>query len=213
MADPQKNRTIVVISITTIVTGIIVMLGWIFNILVLKEIIPGFVAMVFNMALCFVLFGGALLLTQYQTGKYQVPAFFILSLLCTLTGLITFLQFLFHFNSGLDELFVTDKQLISSDHLFPGRMAYNSAITVLILGLGLLMLSAKKRVFNLIAQYLFHAVTIISAIALIGYVYGVSLFSSIFYVSSMATHTAILFFILSIGASLINPSIGITRLF
>src|SRR6202000_1763 len=139
--------------------------------------------------------------------------FFILSLFCTVTGLITFLQFLFHFNTGLDELFVTDRQPVSGEHLFPGRMAYNSSITVLILGLGLLMLSAKNRVFNLIAQYLFHAVTIISAIALIGYVYGVSLFSSIFYVSSMATHTAILFFILSLGASLINPSVGITRLF
>ena len=213
MADPQKNRTIVVISITTIAAGIIVMLGWILHIPVLQEIIPGFVIMVFNTALCFVLFGSILLLTQYQTGKFQAPASFTLSLICTIIGLITFLQFLFHFNTGLDELFVTDNQPVSSSHLFSGRMAYNSAITVLILGLGFLMLGAKKRVFNLIAQYLFHAVTIISAIALIGYLYGVSLFSSIFYVSSMATHAAILFFILSIGASLVNPSLGITRLF
>ncbi|HEY4197006.1 MAG TPA: PAS domain S-box protein [Mucilaginibacter sp.] len=213
MTDPQKNRTIVVISITTIITGIIVMLGWVLDIPVLEQIIPGFVIMVFNTALCFVLFGGALLLTQYQTSKYQPVAFFILSLLCTLIGLITFLQFVFHFNAGLDQLFVTDRQIVSSDHLFPGRMAYNSAITVLILGLGFLMLGAKNKVLDLIAQYFFHTVTIISAVALIGYLYGVSLFSSVLYVSSMATHTAILFFILSIGASLVNPSIGIARLF
>jgi two-component system, sporulation sensor kinase E len=213
MTDPKKNRAIIIIGIVTITVGIIVILGWIFNIPVLQQIVPDFVTMAFNAALCFVLFGGALLLTQYQAGKYQTAIFFILSLLGTLIGLITLLQFLFNFNTGLDQLFVTDRQPLSDSHLFAGRMAYNSAVNFLILGLGFLMLSIKNRVSDLIAQYLFHLVTILSSIALIGYVYGVSLFYSLFYVSSMATHTAVLFFIISIAASLVNPSIGITRLF
>src|SRR5258706_14964454 len=105
MYDQQRNKAIIIISLISIAAGITVMFGWIFNIPALQQIIPGFVAMVFNTALCVVLFGGALLLTQYQAGKYQTPVFFILSLLCTLIGLITLLQFLFHFNTGLDELF------------------------------------------------------------------------------------------------------------
>ena len=213
MYDQQKNRTIVIISIVTMVAGIIVMLGWIFNIPVLQQIIPGFVSMVFNMALCFVLFGSALLVTQYRSYKYQAVIYFLPSLICTLVGLITLLQFIFHFNTGLDQLFITDNQPVSSSHLFPGRMAFNSAIAILLLGIGFLALSLKTRPGNLIAQYLFHAVTILSAIALIGYLYGVSLFDSLFYVSSMATHTAILFFILSMGASAINPSLGAMALF
>lgn len=213
MYDPQRNRVIIVISAVSIAVGIIVMLGWIFNIPVLQQIVPGFVSMVFNTAFCFVLFGGALLITQYPKSRYHSTIFFAVSLLCTFIGLVTMLQFLFHFNTGLDELFVKDKQPVSNNHLFPGRMAYNAAIDVFLLGLGFTLLSIKNKLFNFLAQFLFHAVTILSAIALIGYLYGVSLFDSLFYVSSMATHTAILFFILSIGASLLNPSIGITRLF
>jgi two-component system, sporulation sensor kinase E len=209
----KKNRTIIIASIIGIAAGIIVMVGWILSVPALQQIIPGFVAMVFNTALCFVLFGAALLLTQYPNSKYQNPAFFILSLICTIIGLVTLLQFLFHFNTGLDQLFVKDGQIVSSSHLFPGRMAFNASINVFLLGLGLLLLSARNRLLNLLAQYFFHIVTILSAIALIGYLYGVSLFDSLLYVSSMATHTAILFFILSIAASLLNPSVGIANLF
>jgi len=213
MADAQRSRTIVLISLVTIAASVVVMMGWVFNIRALQHIIPGFVSMVFNTALCFVLYSTALLLTQYKTRKYGTAAFFVLSLIGTLIGLITLLQFLFHFNTGLDELFVTDPEKISASHLYAGRMAFNAAINVFLFGLGLLMLTARHRLFNLIAQGIFHVVTFFSAIALVGYLYGASLFYSLFYVSSMATHTAILFFILSIAASLLNPTIGITSMF
>jgi PAS domain S-box-containing protein len=189
------------------------MFGWIFNKPALEEIVPGFGFMVFNMALCFVLFGGALIITQYETGKYQIPTFSILVLTATLIGLVTFLQFAFHFNSGLDEFFVADHQKIVPLHLFAGRMAFNASVDIVILGIGFIMLIPQKRMFTIIAQWLFHVVTILSAIALVGYIYGVSLFYSLLYVSSMATHTAIVFFLLSVAASLLNPQFGITRLF
>ncbi|HTD41262.1 MAG TPA: hypothetical protein VK671_11625, partial [Mucilaginibacter sp.] len=213
MSGPEKNRAITVVSCIAILAGIIVMLGWVLDIPVLTQIVPGFVPMVFNAGLCFVLFGAALLITQYQKSRYSSLFFFVLSLFGALIGLITLLQFLFHFNTGLDELFVTDKQKISNNHLFAGRMAYNTSVSILLLGLGLLMLATKNKTFTLVAQWFFHAVTILSAVALIGYLYGVSLFVKLFYVSSMATHTAILFFGLSIAASLLNPESGITYLF
>lgn len=213
MAESQRSRTIVLISLITIAASLVVMVGWIFNVPVLQQIIPGFVAMVFNTALCFVLFGAALLLTQYGTGTFKNLAFFILSLAGTLIGLVTLLQFLFHFNTGLDELFVTDREKLSAAHLYAGRMAFNASVNVSLFGLGLLMLRASKKTFKLVAQWLFHGVTFLSAIALIGYLYGASLFYSLFYVSSMATHTAILFFILSLAAARLNPSVGIAKMF
>ncbi|HJP63028.1 MAG TPA: hypothetical protein VJ844_06275, partial [Mucilaginibacter sp.] len=208
MPTPQRNKVIAAISAVSIAIGIIVMAGWLFNIPILKEIVPGFVPMVFNPALCFVLFGTALLVKQYLnlSSRYRGIVFLALSTAGALVGLITLLQFLFHFNTGLDELFVTDSQKISANHLYAGRMAYNTAIAFTLLGLGFLMLSLKRRVLNLIAQYLFHTVSVLSAIALIGYLYGVSLFNTLLYVSSMATHTAILFLILSVGAAMLNPS-------
>lgn len=208
----QKNRTITVISCIAIATGIVVMSGWLLQIPVLEEIIPGFDKMVFNTALGFVLFGGALLSTQHFSANNRNTAFLFFSLSGTLVGFVTLLQFLFNFNTGLDELFVKDTYKISPTHLFTGRMAFNSAMCFTILGFGFLMLSLKKRASDFFAQWSFHLVTIISTIALIGYLYGASLFDSLLYVSSMATHTAILFFLISIAASLLNPQIGITSL-
>ena len=214
MFDPQKNRTIVIISLFTVIISIAVMAGWIWDIPVLKQVVPGFVSMVFNTALCFVLFSVALLLTQYRAGTYRRDiAFFIVSLAGALIGLITLLQFLFHFNTGLDELFITDRTKISASHLFAGRMAFNASINAFLFGLGLLMLTARRTIFDVVAQWLFHTVTFLSAVALIGYLYGASLFFSLFYVSSMATHTAILFFILSLAAASLNPSVGIAKMF
>lgn len=50
MSDPHKNGVITIISVVTIIAGVIVMCGWIFHVPVLKEIVPGFVPMVFNAA-------------------------------------------------------------------------------------------------------------------------------------------------------------------
>lgn len=209
----QKNKAVIIISLVSITASLLVISGWIFNNLTFKEIVPGFSPMVFNTALSFILYSTALLSAQYQGNKYQSRLFLILSFTGSLIGLVTLLEFMFHFNAGLDQLFVADHAAISAVHPFPGRMAYNAAVCIFLLGTGLLMLSAKRYWLTLTGQYLFHAVSIISAIALIGYLYGVSLFDTVFYVSSMATHTAMLFFALSIAASLLNPSMGITSLF
>ena len=213
MDHQQKNRIILTISLLTIATGITVMLGWIYDIPALKSIIHGFIAMSFNAALGFVLFGSTLLLTQYQAGKYGGFIFLILTMLGTLIGIITLSQDLLHYNSGLDQLFVTDKTKTSSGFPFPGRMAFNASINFVFLGLGFLLLLPKKRPFDILSQCFFHFVTILSAIALIGYLYGVSFFQVLLYKTSMATHTAILFFILSWAASILNPAIGIAKLF
>ncbi|MFB9842849.1 PAS domain S-box protein [Mucilaginibacter ginsenosidivorans] len=213
MSDQKKSKVIIAVSVVTIVISVIVMCGWVFNVLVLKEIIPGFVPMVFNAALCFVLFGSALLVRQSSKMRYSKTIFATLSVSGAFIGLITLLQFLFHFNTGLDELFITDAEKVSSSHLYPGRMAYNAAVNFSLLGVGFILLTAKSRIANLLAQYLFHAVSILSIVALIGYLYGVSLFNTLLYVSSMATHTAILFLLLSIGAAMLNPTLGLVRLF
>jgi two-component system, sporulation sensor kinase E len=213
MSRRPENKAIVIISLLTIVAGIMVMTGWLFDIPLLKSIMPGFDAMKFNPALCFVLFGSALLISRCHTGKYSTLSFFILSLLGTLIGLVTLLQDVFHFNTGLDQLFITDNTVKSQFLPFPGRMAFNASVNFSLLGLGFLAVSIKKNSFNILSQFFFHLVTALSSIALIGYLYGVSLFYKLFYITAMPPHTGILFLILSLAASLLNPAFGFTRLF
>ncbi|SDT46054.1 PAS domain S-box-containing protein [Mucilaginibacter mallensis] len=188
------------------------MLGWVFHIPVIQHI-PMLAVLKFNSGLCFFLFSSALLLFQYKPSPYNTLSFFLLSLFGTAIGLITLLQFIFHFNTGIDQLFVGYRSTPTYLNPFPGRMAFNSAVNFSLLGLGMLGLTANKHVLNIISQYIFHLVSIISVIVLIGLLYGASLFYTLFYVTSMPALTAVFFLILSVEASLLNPSLGITRLF
>src|SRR5260221_6045348 len=209
----NTNRTIILVSLLTILASITVMMGWICNIPLLQSIVPEFEGMRFNAALCFVLFASALLITQYQTRKYNYTLIFILSALGFVISLLTLSQDVFDYNSGIDQLFVTDTTIPSYSFPFPGRMAFNASVCFIFLGIGFLTLAFKKRPFNFLPQLFFHVVTLLSATALIGYLYGVSFFRTFLFRTSMATHTAIIFFLLSLAASLINPSIGIAKLF
>lgn len=213
MADTQKNKIIITISIIVIAAGITVITGWVFGLQALESIVPGFERMRFNAALCFVLFGSALLLTQFKTSGYSKPLFYFFSFLGAGIGLTTLLQDLLHFNSGLDQFFVTDQTTASYQIPFPGRMAFNASFSFSVLGAGFLIVKLKTRGWVLFAQLCFHLVTILSAISLIGYLYGVSFFRVFLYKTSMATHTALLFFGLSVTASLLHPAVGFTRLF
>ena len=212
MADAQRNRTIVLISLVAITASLVVMLGWIFNIRAFQIILPAFEAMKFNTALCFLLLGGALLTTQYQVRKYSL-LFCILSSLVTLIALVTFFENLFHFNAGIDQLFVKDTRPLDKTYPFPGRMSDISDSCFLLFGAGFLMLAAKKRLLNIIAQYLFHIVTVLSSIAIIGYLYRSSFFYGLSSVGPMAVQSVLMFFFLSISASLLHPSLGVTNLF
>ncbi len=213
--DPrQKNAVIVIISLFIIAISITVMVGWLFNVPALRGgVLPTLETMKFNVALCFILFSASLLIFQYQTKKYSVLLCLILSLSGTFIGLTTFLQDVFHFNAGIDQLFVFDKTVKSTIFSFPGRMAFNTSLSFTFLGFGLLGLTIKRFSFDIISQYCFHIVTFLAALSLFGYLYGVSFFFSFPFQTPMALSTAILFFILSIAASLINSSFGVIRLF
>ena len=169
-------------------------------------------ALRFNTALCFVLLGTAILLTQYPGRQFSKPGVLVFSGLGTLIGLITMCEFSFGAFTWFDQLFITDPT--ASLYIpIPGRMAYYSAINFVLLGLGTLLVQSKNLSFKRLAQVFFHAVTILSVIAVIGYLYGVSSFYSLFYGLSMPKLTALLFILQSVAASLINPAIGLSRLF
>jgi two-component system, sporulation sensor kinase E len=213
MNSLQRNKIVITISLITIVAAGIVMTDWVSNIPALQNIIPDCRSIKFNPALCFLLLGFALLSTQFDLSKNKTAPFFILSSLAFIISLITLSQDIFHFNCGLDQLFVFDTSKQSINYSQPGRMAINTSVNFVLMAMGFLALTVPKRSFIIVAQCFFNLVTFLSAFALIGYLYGISLFYAIFYVNSMAAHTAILFLTLSIAASLLNPSIGITHLF
>jgi two-component system, sporulation sensor kinase E len=209
----QKNKVIISISLLSIFTGGLVISGWILHVDALQAIVPGIIRMKFNPAICLFALGSILFITQLKPDKYTSAISIFLISLVTVTGLLTFLEYWFHFDCGIDQLFFTDDKDIAGHWPYPGRMAVNSSFCFFLMGVSLFSLTSKKKQFHLISQYLVHLVTIIAAIALIGYMYSVAEFYKLLFITSMALHTAINLFILSIAASLLHPELGITSLF
>ncbi|MGN6178637.1 MAG: PAS domain S-box protein [Mucilaginibacter sp.] len=213
MELPYKVRNnIIIIGLIVLICGLFIITGWITNAPPLQKLLAFQIAVKFNTGLCFALFGVSLLASQSENKTFN-SLFYVSAALGTTIGLLTFSQELFRFNCGIDTLFIGDKTPVSSILPFPGRMASNSSLDFSLLGIGLLMIKATKRSYRIAAQYLFHLVTTLSAISLIGFLYGVSLFQTLFYITAMPPHTATLFFILSIAASIYNPSLGISQVF
>ncbi|MHB8208122.1 PAS domain-containing protein [Mucilaginibacter sp.] len=212
MAISQKNNLIILTSMATMAVGITIMIGWIFPGSGVLAMLPG-VVMRFNAAVCFALFGSALLVSQLHFKGCHSPLFFILSLLGVLIALLTISQELFHINTGIDQLFISDNTRLTIAFPPPGRMAFNSSLSFCFLGLGYLFFCTKNRTLHIVSQYLFHTVTLIASTALIGYIYNVSLYNSLFYVTSMVFTSGVLFLLLSMVSSLLNPDLGLAAIF
>ena len=206
-------RAVTVGSLLGVATGVAVMAGWVFNIPPLLNVFPGYVPMKFNTALCFILLSAALLLTQVRSNRYKAAAFLTFSFFTLGICTLSLSENLFNVTTGLDQWLVADKLSMARHDRFPGRMEVNTASCFALFSLALLLSNTRRRMLLTVSQYLLHAVTVISGLALLGYLYGLPLLYHSYFDSPMAVHTAVLLFLLSLVASLLHPATGIAALF
>ncbi|AMR31680.1 hypothetical protein A0256_09730 [Mucilaginibacter sp. PAMC 26640] len=210
---PFKLRAVTFSGIIGLIIGVTVTIGWIFKILSFQAIIPAYTAMKFNTALGFIFMGILLLVKQFQFTRYYWAITVFLSMIILIIGSISLLQTVFSFNTGIDQFFIIDDSDIARQVPYPGRMSVNTAACFILLGFSFLGFKFKNRFLDFLSQHLLTLVTAISSVALIGYLYGLSLFYNLNYAGAMPVHTSLLFFFISITASLLHPRIGITGLF
>ena len=201
-------------SIAVIAIGCTVILGWIFDLQLLKSILPGLPSMKFNTATCFIL-GGFSLLFQHQwraeltTIKHQKIynyLTFSASFLIILISLITLVQYSFNLDLGIDQLLFKHSSILTIP-LAPGRMAPNTAAAFLLLGAALLLLSVKRPKYLRI-QILSCCAFLIAFLGLIGYIYGTAFFYKMGAPTGMALHTSAAFVLLSFGILFASPDKG-----
>ncbi|HKW24396.1 MAG TPA: PAS domain S-box protein [Terriglobales bacterium] len=133
------------------------MSGW------LRESLP----VRYNAGLCFVFCGLALLLlvrSRFTLSHLAAAATFVI-------GLLTTCEYVFVFNSGIDQIFFDSTRVAPS---VPARMAPNAAVCFLILG-GVLLIASKKpgRARNALQAFAAALVASVSLAGLIGYVVDV----------------------------------------
>ncbi|KYG82250.1 PAS domain S-box protein [Roseivirga echinicomitans] len=209
----KTTKIIATISIIVVLMAASVILGWFLDIEILKSIIPSYATMKFNTALGLALSGFSLYLISQSKNKARVSLSSIFALSVFVIGGLTFLEGLFKVNLGIDQLFVSDLDSIAANHPVPGRMSQLSAVCFILLSSSFLLIKKRSRTQRIIGQVLLDIVTLLSFIAIMGYLYSVPNLYKLSFLTSMAIHTALIFFILSVTASFLNPSLGITNLF
>lgn len=185
--------------------GFLVLVGWIRDITILKNVFPTLVTMKANTAFAFLLSGLSLWLLQ---GGIARPWSLRISRFCAfltlLIGLLTLSEYLFGWDLGIDQLLFRDSFSGPSP---AGRMASVTAANFLILGLALLFIKSRSGFGP--AQFLTLSAGFISMIALIAYIYDVKSLYAVNPYSSMALHTAITFMVLSFGLLFSQPERGL----
>ena len=189
------------LAMVGLVTGLLVLLGWEFDIEILKTILPGLVAMNPMSATCFILIALAILSIKRNgySGKHSfigmtlVLTALLISLSCMVTGLM-------EVKGGIDHLLYSEK-LIDSVRKTQNRMAPNTAFNFIIISLALFFL--KQKLYKT-GQYLIVVAILVSLFSIIGYCYGVKPFYGLFSYIPMALHTAFCF--LFIGGAILLGS-------
>ena len=118
--------------------GSSVVIGWVLNVPELYRVVEGFAPMQFNNALCFILIGvGGLLILSDKRAATILMA--VLGLI--LSGL-TFIQYPFGVDVGIDLLFFDTDKILHTAH--PGRMAPNSALAHILTFSSMLLVATGK---------------------------------------------------------------------
>lgn len=203
-------------SIAVILIGTLVILGWVFDISLLKSILPGLPLMKVNTAGCFILAGSSLWL-WHQLGKRQnlksrviQVLIFNFALLLILTASLTLIEHRFNLNLGIDQLLMQQPEPLGS-LAAPGRIAANSAGAFWVIGAAFLFITNPRPRVEVV-QTLAVILWLISFIGLLGHVYGSVYFYTAESYTGMALHTAIAFQLLSVGLLCALPDGGLMPL-
>jgi hypothetical protein len=190
---------IVLIALTALV-------GWTYDVELLKRFDLRLVAMNPITALCLLMGTTATLLGHLPTPSRRVRAIaFACAGFCIATGALKLTQLSFGWQTGPDTWLFTGK-LVSG----PGpanRMAPNTATNFFMIGIALVLLQLRRKVFA--AQLIAVATALISMLAIVGYAYGIRTFYSIGLFIPMAVHTATSFLLLSGAVLYMRPTEGL----
>ena len=184
--------------------GLAVLLGWVFGVRALTEVVRGQVAMVPNTAVCLVLAGLALWLRTRAVGPLSIGA----NAAAAAVGIVAALSLVEIASGrdlGIDELLFRDPLGLTG--FPPGRMAVLTALSLLSLAAALLTLGRGR-----LRSDLFGLVPGVLALAsLAAYAEGLSGLSGFGDSKGMAVHTAAGLLLLSAGVLLAHSG-GLSRL-
>ena len=186
-----------VASAFAVCIGILVLLGWSFDLEPLKRVLPGFVAMNPATAALFIFTGIALECARH--GQSSDIATFVARLFAVIVVIAAgseLLEITGLWDSHVDELMFASRLSAKHDTL-PNRMAPTTALNFSLAGLSVLLLDLRGR--SSLSQALAVLIGFGALLPITGYSYGVRSFAGLAAFIPMALHTAVTFIVLAAG--------------
>lgn len=201
MQKHYVKYTIFGLNIFITILSLLVMIGWFLHIPLLIQIFPTFIPMQFNTALCFLLSSIAVLIILLDI---QIISFIANLIVLTIAGL-TCIEYLFTINIGIDELFF--RHYITTETVYPGRMAPNTAFCFLLSSFAIAILSFKTSYKTYWLSACVSTSTFsIAIVSFLGYVFNLPEAYGWIFLTGMALHTSIAFICMSIAIFLTSVS-------
>ena len=199
-------------GILIFLVGLVVLIGWSYNIAILKSPGPGFSSIKSNVGLAFIFIGISLWMQQTRriNTKYRIAAQ-LLAAVAALIGLLTLTEYLFNINIGLDQmLFKESPGAINTSS--PNRMAFTAALNLFFAGIAIILMDGNNKLKLNIAQYLALFGGVLTSISLLGYLYNLSaLYIILPNYTSIAIYAASSFLLVFAGILSAHPDMGFMK--
>jgi PAS domain S-box-containing protein len=193
--------------------GALVLVGWTFDVTLLKSVIPGFVAMNPATAVCFILAGVTLFLSRREPVSARGER---VARICTvailLVGLSVLLRYVGGWEGGLDQVFFRDKLARAAELGHRNRMAPNTALMFVLIACSLLGLDHRSVTIRKYSELLCLATALLAFLALTGYLYGATRLYGVPSYIPIALNTALAFGALTVGILAARPDRGLPAL-
>lgn len=200
-----------ILSVVVGLIGLVVMIGWVFDIQYLKSVFPKLVSMKVNTAISFIFISISIFMLEpsaNKSQKYAVIAKFLAAIVFIL-GFLTTIEYVFNYDLHLDQLLL--KQENDLDQYHPtGRMAPITAILIMLIGIVLMLVDCLRCVVvRQLCIFVLGSITLFILISFTYHVQGEITFVSYTY---SALHTATNFVFVFFALLFMRPNEGIMKL-
>lgn len=196
---PGLARWTNLFSLLVIGIGCAAIAGWIFDVSLLKRIVPGSIAMKFNAALVFLLAGlslrgAAACRRQCCRRMGQVCAGLVI-----LIGGLTLVEHISGLDLGIDNRLIQEPARATSKYT-PGRMSSQTAVSFVFFGAALLLSASRRRIWwDVVSRALLVCVVFLALANLVGHLFGFVFQVGISQITGMAIHSSLAFLLLCAG--------------
>ena len=193
----------------TILLSVLVLVGWTFDINILSRPVSGTAAMNSLTAICFILSGLSLILLKRfgSTSYLKILGIILASVVLTL-AVVILVEIFFDTDTRIDTWLFYDKMNTGIEGFTLNYMAPNTAFCFIITSVAILMLDKRTRNRWIPSEFLALFVGFVAMIILIGYLYSVEAFYTIFEFFPMAIYTAISFLLITLAILFSNKNKG-----